>query len=123
MAKPGPQSKQPDGKVADAAPTQDLAPAPRSKERDLSLLKLNQMISILWLPSGASGEIELRTVNAALASLEKLAPRDESEGMLASQMVATHHAAMECLRRAMIPNQTFEGREQNLKHATKLLGV
>lgn len=43
--------------------------------------------------------------------------------MLAIQMVATHNAAMECLRRAMIPAQSFEGRDQNLKHATKLLSI
>ena len=43
--------------------------------------------------------------------------------MLAKQMIATHSAAMECLRRAMIPDQIFEGRDQNLKHAEKLLAL
>jgi hypothetical protein len=43
--------------------------------------------------------------------------------LLAAQMVATHSAAMECLCRAMLEEQTFEGRDQNLKHATKLLGL
>ena len=43
--------------------------------------------------------------------------------MLAAQMVATHNAAMECLRRAMIPEQSFHGRDQNLKHAAKLLSI
>lgn len=38
-------------------------------------------------------------------------------------MVATHHAAMECLRRAMIVEQTLAGRDQNLKHAVKLLSI
>jgi hypothetical protein len=28
---------------------------------------------------------------------------------------------MECLRRSMLDGQTFEGRDQNLKHAAKLL--
>jgi hypothetical protein len=40
--------------------------------------------------------------------------------MLAAQMVATHLAAMECLRWARAPGQTFEGRDMNLRHATKL---
>jgi len=43
--------------------------------------------------------------------------------MLATQMVATHNAAMECLRRAMLGGQTFEGRDQSLKHAAKLLSI
>ncbi len=43
--------------------------------------------------------------------------------MLAVQMVATHHAAMECFRRAMIPDQMFEGRESDLKHAEKLTRI
>ena len=43
--------------------------------------------------------------------------------MLAAQMISTHNAAMECLRRAMTEAQTFEGRDQNLKHAAKLLGL
>ena len=42
---------------------------------------------------------------------------------MAAQMVATHSAAMECLRRAMFEGQTFEGRDQNLKHAAKFLSI
>jgi hypothetical protein len=35
-------------------------------------------------------------------------------------MVACHNAAMDCCRRAMIPEQTSEGRKMNLNFATKL---
>jgi hypothetical protein len=41
--------------------------------------------------------------------------------MLAAQMVATHETAMDCFRRAQLPNQTFEGRRMNLEFATKLM--
>ena len=41
-------------------------------------------------------------------------PSDEIEGMVAARLVATHNAAMECYRRAMIPDQSFEGRRENL---------
>src|ERR1700728_4039002 len=41
-------------------------------------------------------------VSAALAGFK---PTDEIEGMIASQAVALHHAAMECFRRALIPDQ------------------
>jgi hypothetical protein len=47
-------------------------------------------------------------------------PRDALEGMLIGQLIATHNAAMECCRRAMIPGQTFEGRREALNQANKL---
>jgi hypothetical protein len=50
----------------------------------------------------------------------QLAPRDECEGMIAAQLVACYHASMECYRRAMLPEQTFEGRHENLNQANKL---
>ena len=45
---------------------------------------------------------------------------DEIEGMIASQLLAAHNATMECYRRAMIPEQSFEGRRENLNQANKL---
>jgi hypothetical protein len=41
--------------------------------------------------------------------------------MLGAQMIATHNAAMECFRRSMIKEQSFEGRRQNLEFAGKLV--
>ena len=43
--------------------------------------------------------------------------------MLAAQMLGAHNAAIECLRRAMIAGQSFESRDQNLKHVAKLLSI
>lgn len=81
---------------------------------------LNQVLSGVWVKDGQKQD---DAILAAVAALEAIAPTDGVEGMLAAQMVATHEAAMECLRRAMLSQQTFEGRDQNLKHATKLLGI
>jgi hypothetical protein len=39
---------------------------------------------------------------------------------MAAQLIAAHSAAMECYRRAMIGDQTFEGRQENLNQANKL---
>jgi hypothetical protein len=39
---------------------------------------------------------------------------------MAAQLVAAHNATMECYRRAMIPEQTVEGRSENLNQANKL---
>jgi len=41
------------------------------------------------------------------------------EGMIAGQLIASHNAAMECYRRAMIGEQSFEGRRENLTQANK----
>ena len=55
-----------------------------------------------------------------VAALKGIAPKDELEGMMAAQLVAAHNAAMECYRRAMIGEQSFEGRRENLAQANKL---
>jgi hypothetical protein len=55
-----------------------------------------------------------------LETMKELAPRDGFERMLANQMMAVHHATIECFRRAMVGGQTFEQRDSNLKHAEKL---
>jgi hypothetical protein len=34
--------------------------------------------------------------------------------MIAAQLIAAHYAAMECYRRAMVSEQTFEGRQDAL---------
>jgi hypothetical protein len=40
--------------------------------------------------------------------------------MMAAQLIASHSAAIECYRRAMIGEQSFEGRRENLNQANKL---
>jgi|SRR5450432_4100122 hypothetical protein len=57
---------------------------------------------------------------AILAFMVGVKPDDPIEGMIAAQLFASHAAAMECYRRAMLPNQTAYGRESNLAMAAKL---
>src|SRR3954454_24931628 len=59
-------------------------------------------------------------MNGAISDLVGINPKDELEGMMAAQLIASHHAAMECYRRAMGPEQSFEGRRENLAQAGKL---
>jgi hypothetical protein len=40
--------------------------------------------------------------------------------MIAAQLLAAHNASMECYRRAMLGEQTFEGRRENLAQANRL---
>jgi hypothetical protein len=56
---------------------------------------------------------------AAIYALAGIGPKDELEGMIAAQLVASHNAAMECHRRAN-SDQTFEGRKEHLNQANKL---
>ena len=58
---------------------------------------------------------------AVRAFLKEVAPRDPLEGMLAAQLLGLHEAAMECLRRSAMAQQTFEGRQANLGQANKLV--
>src|SRR4029078_7173270 len=73
-----------------------------------------------WFFENTDAEEMRRQRHAAVDALIGIAPRDELEGMMAAQLVAAHNAAMECYRRAMIGQQTFEGRRENLAQANNL---
>jgi hypothetical protein len=79
----------------------------------------NQAMQALWAKN-SSPEDRDKQLSATIAALAGIAPKDELEGMMAAQLVAAHNAAMECYRRAMIGEQTFEGRRENLAQANKL---
>jgi hypothetical protein len=78
----------------------------------------NQTVQALWLPSDP--EMRDKRYSATVAALVGIRPKDELEGMMAAQLIAAHNAAMECYRRAMIGEQTFDGRCENLAQANKL---
>jgi hypothetical protein len=90
-----------------------------SMSDDWNNILANQTIQTLWLKNADAEEIR-RQRHAAVDALIGISPRDEFEGMIASQLVACHNASMECYRRAMIGEQTFEGRRENLSQANKL---
>jgi hypothetical protein len=81
---------------------------------------VNQAVSSLWRAHSDSAALDVQ-YGATISALIGIHPADEIEGMLAAQMVATHNAAMECYRRAMLSEQTFEGRSVNLNQANKLV--
>lgn len=87
----------------------------------LILQKINEIGKLLWFHEDASKEGKHERIQRALELYESLEPGDGAEGMLALQMVGTHDAALECLRRAAISNQSFDGRDMALKHAQKLM--
>ena len=69
---------------------------------------VEQVRDALWLHPDLNFEERSSRLQSAFAMLQGLKPADEMEGMLATQMVAVHNAAMDCLRRAMFDGQTFE---------------
>jgi len=99
--------------------TGDLRFLGGSASDDFNTILANQVTNALWLARADEDERQKR-MSAAVAGLAGIAPRDELEGMLAAQMIAAHSAALECYRRAMIPDQTFAGRHESLTQANKL---
>jgi hypothetical protein len=90
-----------------------------SKSDHWNNLLANQAIQSLWIKH-SNQETRDRQWSATVAAIVGMGPKDELEGMMAAQLIAAHNAAMECYRRAMIGEQTFEGRRENLSQANKL---
>jgi len=84
---------------------------------------LARLEAALWLPAGTDEADRCARIAAARTLLSEVAPEDGTEAMLACQMVATHEAALECLRQSSAPDCTDEVRDQNLKHAERLLSI
>src|SRR5919204_5309383 len=80
---------------------------------------VNQAVNSLWT-AHSDEETLSRQYSATAEALIGIGPKDELEGMLAAQLIAAHNATMECYRRAMIREQTFEGRRDSLNQANKL---
>ncbi len=112
------------GKVVDVAPDHPdtavwgalIARAFGTAERCFADMMLNQVLNL----AAPGSELDKGIADGILAALHGIEPRDELEGMLATQMVATHIATMECLRRAGLTEQNFEARTMNLQQANKL---
>ena len=81
---------------------------------------LNQALGSVWFGASPDDEKYTMLAGSAAGAMLNIAPGDAIEGMLAAQMVATHNAAMECFRRAMIPEQPMNARDVNLAQANKL---
>ena len=82
-------------------------------------LLADQTLQALWIAN--SDEVQRdRQYLAATAAMIGAKPENELEGMLIAQMVACHSATMECYRRGMLAEQSFEGRQFNLSAANKL---
>ena len=78
-----------------------------------------QAARAMWVTNSDAAARD-RQLSATAAALVGIAPTDVLEGMIAAQLLAAHNAAMECYRRAVIGDQTVEGRREHLNQANKL---
>jgi hypothetical protein len=82
---------------------------------------IEQVLKASWLKGRAGDEkTVLGVAQATTGAMIDVAPTDALEGMAAAQLVAAHEASMECYRRAMLSEQSFEGRQEALNQANKL---
>jgi hypothetical protein len=84
-----------------------------------NMLLANQALGSLWIKHSDESDINSQR-EGTIAGVMGIAPQDELEGMIAVQLIAAHNGAMECYRRAMLPEQTFQGRSEALSQANKL---
>ena len=82
---------------------------------------VNQLAGAIFAGVKPDPEMVAVMQKASQVALQGIAPTDPLEGMFAAQMVATHFAAMECYRRAAIPEQSFEGRRMSMELGNKLV--
>jgi hypothetical protein len=117
MAKKKSVEKQPVGTL--------LPPTWALKVDDLALeyRKFNEIAdSLCYAADTSEAEKDVRRLRA-LELYQDFSPEDGLEGMLSAQMVSTHFAAQECMRRAAHSQQSIESRDMNLKHAQKLMAL
>jgi hypothetical protein len=107
------------GEIDPARRSGELKPLGGSESNTWNTLVANQVAKCLST-IGFTEEQRNSQFEATISGLIGISPQDEIEGMIAAQMIAAHFAAMECYRRAMIPEQTFQGRSEALNQANKL---
>ena len=90
---------------------------------DVEAAKMIEIMGLIWMPPSLD-EVQRQALYVkAIDLFESLKPADGLEGMLALQMVGTHNAAVECLRRAMIYRQSLEAQKVFLSQAERMMGM
>jgi hypothetical protein len=102
--------------VLDEAEPDTLRTIGGSKSDRFNYALIDSVVKTGWFFPNQAAEDRNRQLFVAVTGLRAFAVADEIEGMLAAQAMAAHHAAMECSRRAMVPDQPFEA-AQGLRKA------
>jgi hypothetical protein len=94
-----------------------------SHNTDLARDLVRQTIEAMALPAGLSKRAVRERVAAAKAAMAGLTPQNALEGVIGTQMIATHGAAMACLSRAMDEDTAEDVAQAALRRAERLLAV
>ncbi len=114
MAKPEPETL-----VIDPTPQKgELKSIGGSQSDDVNLFLINQAINVVRT-KGLDADALTKQHVTTVRMMAGIAPTDELEGMLATQLIASHSAAIDSCRRAMIAD-AFEVRQAHLSAAGKL---
>jgi hypothetical protein len=89
-----------------------------STDPDFNLVITSQVLNTV--PKQNDEEIAKRHISGAFAAMRGIAPQDETEGMLAAQMVGLHNVAMEFLWHTIRENTPFNERREYTNLAIKL---
>lgn len=90
------------------------------KLANLRIEKLGQTLQFRKDVTPDEKQHEWLNLTTTLADIE---PQDETERMLAEQMVACHNSALRCFRLAAAPEQTVAGIDTFLKLAARLMAA
>ena len=102
-----PKDDFPGGPVAWFAALSDITGSPNP---ELSLTILMEVLQSAGIP-----------LSAIAATMMEISPRDSTELMLATQLIALHHQAMQMMGRTVMEGQTVIGVNDNISRADKLL--
>lgn len=118
------QDSKPPGNAAPGGPkvvtVGNLRELGGSRSDNLNNVLANQALNTVWVHRGADEETRKKQVSAVVAALVEFKPTDGIEGMMAAQAIGLHSAAMECLRRAMLPEQSGEASDQLRRQSANL---
>ena len=101
----------------------DLKPNLRYDPKDVERAKLQELMNTIWVPPSTSVEASNALLVKAIDMFNDFKVEDGIEGMMAVQMIGTHHAIVECFRRAMIPDQPLNAHKVYLSQAERLMGL
>src|SRR5262249_56202798 len=76
-----------------------------------------------WLAGESAARQHAEQATSAIAALKALAPANAVEGMLATQMVASHNASLDLLQRAMTDSQPARAIKERTRQYARLSEV
>ena len=82
-----------------------------------------QVATCQWLPSESAARQHAEQATSAIAALKALEPASAVEGMLATQMVASHNASLDLLQRALADSQPPRAIEERTRQYARLSEV